>query len=513
LTVPRGADGNDATGGGIASRRRLAALALLALLVGSAPVFLRTFVNDDATYVPVAQKLNTGRLLYRDAVDNKPPLIYATFALALRLFGTTSVVAVKVLTIAVNLGCAGLIFLIGRNLFGRRVGAWAALFFSCAAVTGIAEDFAAPNTEIYANLFVLGSLAVLTRDLDRPSRRALVACGFLGGVAMLYRLQGGVALLGTIAFLARRHRVRLPLLRALAWIGIGLAVPVAAALAALTARGTLGDFWLWAVRDNLSYVRLGAAHFGWRPLARIALVGLSQLPLVAAAVATGTAWLRTREPERTRLELIWLHVLAALLAYQMGTRFYGHYFLPVVPPLSLVAAWGYVNLSAARLPWLRWMAYLPHGLAVWLCAFAVTNAIRMSPSREDRRVADAVGFVKAASHPGDEIFLWGAPSTIAFDSDRVFATRFPFNNYLTGRIFGTDHALAGATRAGNRTLESAEGWRLLADDLARSRPAFIVDGRVPDFELGRYPLLRDYLLRFYGPAVRFGSLDVYRLAR
>jgi 4-amino-4-deoxy-L-arabinose transferase-like glycosyltransferase len=423
------------------------------------------------------------------------------------------VVGVKVLTIAVNLGCAGLIFFIGGNLFGRRVGAWAALFFSCAAVTGIVEDFAAPNTEIYANLFVLGSLAVLIRNLDRPSRRALVACGFLGGVAVLYRLQGGAALLGTIAFLARRHRVRLPLLRATGWIGIGFALPVAAAIATLAARGTLGDFWLWAVRDNLSYVRLGAAHFGWRPLARIALVGLSQLPLVAAAVATGAAWLRTREPERARLELIWLHLLAALLAYQMGTRFYGHYFLPVVPALSLIAAWGYVNLPRARLPWLRFLPYLPHLLVLWLCAFALTNTIRMSTSQEDRQVADAVGFIKAASRSGDEIFLWGAPGTIAFESDRVFATRFPFNNYLTGRIFGTDHSLPGATRAGNRALESAEGWRLLADDLATSRPAFIVDGRIPDFELGRYPLLRDYLLRFYDPAVRFGSLAVYRLAR
>ena len=142
------------------------------------------------------------------------------------------------------------------------------------------------------------------------------------------------------------------------------------------------------------------------------------------------------------------------------------------------------------------MPYLPRLLALWLCAFAVTNAVRMSSSPEDRRVADVVGFVKAVSQSGDEIFLWGAPSTIAFESDHPFATRFPFNNYLTGRIFGTDHSLPGATRAGNRALESTEGWRLLAADLATNRPAVIVDGRVPDFELGRYPLLRDYLLRF-----------------
>jgi len=39
------------------------------------------------------------------------------------------------------------------------------------------------------------------------------------------------------------------------------------------------------------------------------------------------------------MELIWLASWPPLLAYQMGTRFYGHYFLPVVaPPCRLVAA-------------------------------------------------------------------------------------------------------------------------------------------------------------------------------
>ena len=111
-----------------------------------------------------------------------------------------SAAGVKLLTIAVNLGCAGLLFFIGGHLFGpprRRV---AALFFSVAAVTGVAEDFAAPNTEIYVEPVRARRTGAADRNLERPSRRALVAAGVLVGVASLYRLQGGAGLLAATSF-------------------------------------------------------------------------------------------------------------------------------------------------------------------------------------------------------------------------------------------------------------------------------------------------------------------------
>jgi hypothetical protein len=118
--------------------------------------------------------------------------------------------------------------------------------------------------------------------------------------------------------------------------------------------------------------------------------------------------------------------------------------------------------------------------------------------------------VRATGGPDGDVLLWSAPADIVWESTRGYATRFPFNNYLTGRIFGTRHNLPGATRADNRALESAAGWQLLARDLSASRPAFVVDGRVPDFDVRSYPLLDDYLRRFYAPPLRVGRYDVYR---
>jgi hypothetical protein len=280
------------------------------------------------------------------------------------------------------------------------------------------------------------------------------------------------------------------------------------ALAYLAARGTLGDLWVWAVRGNWSYVRAGADAVGWRALRRIALVIFSQAPLLAAAVSAAVAWPRTPEPDRTRCELVWTQLIAALFAYQLGSRFYGHYFLQVLPFLSLLGAWRYATLPHRRWPVLR---LLPGLLVVWMLGFAATNAARLSRSAEADGLWETVAFARTHTVPGDELFLWSASARIAYESDRRFATRFPFNTYLTGSIFGTSHAFAGATRETNRALESAEGWRRLRADLRVAPPALIVDGRRPGFELRRYPLLDDYVGRLYEPPVRLGTFDVYRL--
>jgi hypothetical protein len=250
-----GSDGNGAPPTAldrlIASRRRWVAVALLALVVGTAPVFLRTFVNDDGAYTLIAQKLNAGARLYRDAVDNKPPLIYATFAAVFRALGSGAPAGMKVLTLVAQLASALLLAALGRRLFGARAGALAGLLFSFAAVTGLAKDFAAPNTELFANPFIVGALVLLARDLERPSRGALLAAGSLIGLATLYRLPAAAALLGVLLFLWSTRLPRWERVRMTFQIVAGFAAPLAIAAAYFWGRGTAADLWLWVVRGNV----------------------------------------------------------------------------------------------------------------------------------------------------------------------------------------------------------------------------------------------------------------------
>jgi hypothetical protein len=491
----------------VGSRRRWIAAAAVALVLGTAPVFLRTFVNDDATYALIAQKLNAGARLYRDAVDNKPPLIYATFAAVFRALGSGALAGMKVLALVAQLASALLLAALGRRLYGARVGALAGFLFSLAAVTGLAKDFAAPNTEIFANPFILGALVLLARDLERPTRGALLASGALIAIASLYRLPAAAALLGVLLFfwrapLSSRERSRMTF-----HLVAGFAAPLAIAAVYFWARGTLGDLWLWVVRGNLSYVRVGEAHLGTLARNALALVVASHLPLLLVATRVGVLWRSTREPHRARLRFVLLQLLTALLAYRTGSRFYGHYFLQVVPFLALVGAWGFLHLPDSDQRWLR---FVPATMVSLLVVFTTINVARAETIGKLDGLAETIATVETETSPNDEVLLWSAPPEIAFDSGRRFATRFSFNNYLTGRSFGTDYGLPSTTRAATQRLENPDAWRQLRHDLAAAPPALIVDGDGGDFAIDKYAALAPFLGSHYAPPRRVGSFAVYR---
>ena len=64
------------------SARARSALSLLGVCLGLRMLsLLRPCLSDDeATYCVVAREMLRGRVLYRDIVDHKPPLIYLTYA-------------------------------------------------------------------------------------------------------------------------------------------------------------------------------------------------------------------------------------------------------------------------------------------------------------------------------------------------------------------------------------------------------------------------------------------------
>ncbi|MEP6652661.1 MAG: glycosyltransferase family 39 protein [Myxococcales bacterium] len=486
----------------VANPRRILLAAAVVITVCSAPLFLRPFLNDDASFTIVAQKLNTGHLLYRDAVDNKPPLIYFTFAAILRLCGAANVIAIKVASVAVNLSCAVLVWSLGRRLFDDRVGGLAALLFALASVSGVSRDTIAPNTESFMNLFVLLSLWFLLRHLRRGSFGSAVGAGACAALATLYRLQGAAVLAG-LAWLLLREAPPVGA-SALWWRRRGLAalavllgflVPVLALAAYFRSRQALPDLWLWVIQANLRYVSSGDDEgVTLRKVGRIVGTLASQLPLLAAACAGGALAARRPPRERTSLGLLILEAVIGLVAYQMGKRFYGHYFSQVLPFAALLAAWA---LATRAGPVARLLQLIPFLAAAWAAAFLVFNAVDLAAPGDAPRMAAAAAELRLRTRDGDQLLLWGGSPLLTLWSGRDFATRFPFNNSLTGRVFGTAHSLAGATPAGNRHLEDPVAWQLFWRDLAERPPAVVVDGGVPNFGIDAYPALAAYVARHY----------------
>src|SRR5258708_25923408 len=79
------------------SSTRVLLLSLLGICVLSVPVFCARFLNDMDYYALVSDKLLRGGILYRNAIDTKPPLVFVHYALIFKLFGQYNVTAVEVL--------------------------------------------------------------------------------------------------------------------------------------------------------------------------------------------------------------------------------------------------------------------------------------------------------------------------------------------------------------------------------------------------------------------------------
>ena len=128
----------------------------------------------------------------------------------------------------------------------------------------------------------------------------------------------------------------------------GLAVTLGAVVAVLYAQQTLGEAFYWSVLDHdvpIVFWTRGALH-------TVAFLAAC-LPLCAAATAVirnQELW-KSRRAERAAV-LAWLAV--SVLGTLASGRFYPHYYIQLVLPLSLLAAPAFARLmEGATFAWLR----------------------------------------------------------------------------------------------------------------------------------------------------------------
>src|SRR3989338_2050674 len=75
--------------------------------------------GDEGIFAAVAANLNQGGVLYQTAWDNKPPMIYLTYAAIFKLFGV-SMFWLRLVTLALVLATAVVIYEIAKNILGEK---------------------------------------------------------------------------------------------------------------------------------------------------------------------------------------------------------------------------------------------------------------------------------------------------------------------------------------------------------------------------------------------------------
>jgi hypothetical protein len=473
---------------GLPSRRRFAlalpALAGLVILLGLAIrviLLVQPIGGDPGIYAYVGGQILDGFLPYRDVFEQKPPGVLYTYAAAFLVLGR-SMTAVQVFDLLAWIGLVALTAMLAWSLWrdcavSAVAAGLAALFLNPTLQSGFKQ---VGQTETFLAVWASAAILLTVRGVrTRPTagRPAGDSGGSVGamalgagcccGLAFLHKYNAVTYLAACAAMLGllRQGRSRWGALAALAG---GFIVPVAVVLAYFWARGGLFDLIDSTVFYNIGYT---AGSYGSPAdfVARAAVVTYRFLTMNVVWFMGGVGLLmmavRAWQGDWAGFPLV-LFVAAAYLAILANARFYPQYFLQILPPLVICAAFALVRvLGAMRKPAHALAAVLFLAGTLWVgcrhtpvvrIAGDLSAAARFaagSLSRDDyyfrfggygnggdfSLLADVqlAAFLGRHTRSDQTIYIYGGEPLVLFLAGRRSPSRFIWNDpFLTGGFRG-----------------------------------------------------------------------------
>ncbi len=517
-------------------KRNYLLLLLLVLFVGlRIPSLYEPFGRDQGIYATVAVNLLEGGTPYKDVWDHKPPGIYFMYALAFAIFGR-SMVSIPLLEIFYFRATLLIFYRVARTLCDEGVAALGlAIYVFLSSGIFYESWWGRGQAEVFMVLPIMGMVLCLHEGGRRGSPfGSYLAAGALAGCALLLKqtclpliilavVYTGLAKRGSPLGLALRTGASL---RGVSSFVIGLILPLGVVAFCFWMRGGLGELFQAVVVFNLQehVGRPFDLAFLVRLIKRAGVIGTGfkalwvvMLVLSACGLVLRMASLR----KEGTLFLMW--TVGSFLSVCIGWWLFPYHFILLVPPLSLLAAYGVLGIF-------RWMASQGSvfnrvtgrlvvvafcgWMAVQLMTFYYTDYLGSGlitawpwEERWTRKVYDRyeiVGFsfsenqklssyLAENSEPDDTVFIWGWDPLVYFLAERRCASRFIFIYPLLACESSTRDPLCSFFL---RSLEGdPPGYFVVArSDMnainhATSEEAFIGFEELKDFVEGRYVMV------------------------
>jgi hypothetical protein len=460
------------------------AVVFAALVVHAPGYFHQLFDSDEGAIATAGMVVANGGTMYRDVIDRKPPVSALLYAGSFLLTGARDLRPLHAVA-ALCLGGSAIVLAAGaRKVAGARAGWWAAGLLIAGATALQPADAQAAN---FAHLALLPGCGAIVAA-RAGTRRSAVLAGVLVGVAALTRQTW---LLGIF-----------PAAFAVWWFGdrsYGRAALVVLAtgvtIASVAWVVPFGPFWHWTFSGNASVVALGESQ-------GVAVRGGLAIELfLLANVATG--WLVARRGwQRGDLDL-WLWLGTGLVAFVAGWRFFGHYWLQVLPPLCLLGGLGAARCGRSTRRMLVVVIVVP-ALAAWTLAFSP----RVAGEGTIRALAT---YAQAHTRPGDRVTVWGNAPEVYWLSGRAPGGALINTDFVTGKT-------AGRANGPQRLRDATPGARsVFLHSLESHPPVLFFDTSTAGLrQYRRYPVslvpsVHAFLDEHYRRVATVDGVDVYRL--
>ncbi|MGZ8715329.1 MAG: ArnT family glycosyltransferase [Mycobacterium sp.] len=446
----------------------------------------RVFNTDEAYIATVADVLGNGGRLYVDTVDRKPPGVFYLYHWLFEITGSRSLWIPRMLGVGAHTATAVLVWVFARRRFDERAAMLVGVLAAFTSVTVTPDDAQSAEFEVFMMPFL--AAAMLLADRRRP-----FASGLAIGVATMMKQTAAVTLLPLAFVLWRRREQRWS---GLSLFALGAALPVAACAVIFG----IDRFWFWVFGGaNGGYLDVGTGGIGI-VLGKFfsmtaAMIGLNLGLLFLAAVAV-RSW-------RTDLDL-WLWLLSACIGVASGTRFFGHYYWQLMPPLCLLAGRG-LSLLSRRIG----AAAVSIAAVTAVGATLAAAALRLGgPGNDYQALAD---YARANTEPTDRIFVWGHKPSVFWAADRLPASRIITTGFLTGHSAVRPEGFAGIEKAVPGV------WDDVMADLAERPPVLFFDTQAvdpsvsADYPIMDYPPMQEFVTAHYQQVAVIDTTTIYRL--
>ena len=485
---------------------------LLVLLV-RIPFDLKPFHNvDEGVLATLANIISNGGLVYRDGWCHRGPLLSYVYAGIFYLFGRNNMIAVHLITTLVIGVETFLLYRLSLFFFKKKIAIVAAFFFAFFSTFGYSPfDTLAANVEIWMNLFILSSLCVFIKALKTDDRRDYFLSGLIMGLAALTKQIAYFQYLFLVVALwfvpvwwreNERKPVRAATIHSL-MIALGMLTPLVGILGYYGLKGAMGEFISLYFSYNFYYLRsFYESRMDFNLTRRIATalgnIVIVNFPpkrpllLYGSSLVGFFAYLRhvkrigQKLPSHPspQLFLFFSWLFFSILPLVALGRPFGHYFIQILPIVSVIAAAFIVQIFEESVHTLLKRSALVL-LTAGLLVYPIYCFMNEGPFRENSVLCEVSNYIQNHSKPADTIFLWGWETELYVMANRPNASRFIFCSFLTDQTPG---ALKGIKEGKNLGYRNAVD--LWTEDLRKARPKFIIDSHRGHFFYGAYPLTR-----------------------
>lgn len=302
----------------------LGLILLLTFFMRFPSLFEPFWYGDEGIFAAVARNLNLGGVLYQTGWDNKPPMIYLTYAAIFKFFGV-SMFWLHLFASVTVLATSAIIYEIALGILGMRRALAASFIFGVLTSLRLVEGNLA-LTEIFMILPIsLAMLLAIKRNFDLLS---MFCGGVLFAVASLFKQVGAfeAAALGIFVFFYLKN-IKEVILRGIA-LGAGFVIPYALTVLYFAPKQLVDDYIFAAY----TYYRIYLAE---SPKYAI-FINIAKYMAPLAAIAYGLFKKMKGRVELPHLFLLWL-AFSFLGSYFSG-RTYGHYLVQAAPAIALTLA-------------------------------------------------------------------------------------------------------------------------------------------------------------------------------